>query len=76
VVRSDGIVNTDASLFRNFPGILKRESSGLQFRAEFYNIFNHANFSSFGTTFGSPTFGQATAARDARDIQFGIRLYY
>jgi hypothetical protein len=76
VVRSAGVINTDASLFRNFPGILGKDSSGLQFRAEFYNIFNHTNFTSFGTTFASPTFGQATAARDPRSIQFGIRLYY
>ncbi len=76
VVRSAGINNTDASLFRTFPGILKLESSGLQFRAEFYNIVNHVNFSSFGTTFGSPNFGQATAARDPRTIQLGLRLYF
>jgi hypothetical protein len=76
VVRSAGINNTDASLFRTFPGILKLESSGLQFRAEFYNIVNHVNYSSFGTTFGSPNFGQATAARDSRTIQLGLRLYF
>ena len=76
VVRSAGVNNTDASLFRTFPGILKLESSGLQFRAEFYNIFNHVNFSTFGTTFGSPNFGQATAARDPRTIQLGLRLYF
>ncbi len=76
IVRGAGINNTDASLFRNFPGILKVESSGLQIRAEFYNVFNHTNFSSFGTTFGSPNFGQATAARDPRTIQLGARLYF
>ena len=76
VVRGAGINNTDASLFRNFPGILKLESSGLQFRAEFYNIFNHTNFNGFGTTFGSPNFGQATSARDPRTIQFGLRLFF
>ncbi len=76
VVRAAGINNTDASLFRTFPGILKVETSGLQFRGEFYNIFNHTNFSSFGTTFGSSNFGQAIAARDPRTIQLGLRLYF
>jgi hypothetical protein len=57
-------------------GILKLESSGLQFRAEFYNIFNHTNFTGFGTTFGASNFGQAIAARDARTIQFGLPLYF
>jgi len=76
VVRGAGINNTDASLFRNFPHILKVESSGLQFRAEFYNIFNHANFATYGTTFGSPNFGQAISTRDARTIQLGVRLFF
>ncbi len=76
IVTGAGINNTDASLFRNFPHILKLESSGLQLRGEFYNIFNHTNFSGYGTTFGSPNFGQATAARDARTIQLGVRLFF
>jgi hypothetical protein len=76
VVRGAGLNNTDASLFRKFPGILKSETSGLDFRAEFYNIFNHTQFSSYGTTFGVGNFGQATGARDARTIQLGLRLYF
>jgi len=76
VVRGAGINNTDASLFRDFPGILKVESSNLQFRAEFYNISNHVNFNGYGTTFGSPNFGQATSARDPRTIQLGLRLSF
>ncbi|HEY3456870.1 MAG TPA: TonB-dependent receptor [Bryobacteraceae bacterium] len=76
VVRAAGINNTDASLFRTFPGILKAETSGLDFRAEFYNIFNHTQFNAYGTAFGVGNFGQATGARDARTIQFGLRLYF
>ncbi len=76
VVRGAGLNNTDASLFRNFPHILKVESSGLQFRAEFYNIFNHAQWNGYGTSFGAPNFGQATSARDPRTIQLGLRLYF
>ncbi len=76
VVRAAGLNNTDASLFKNFRGVLGRESSGLQFRAEFYNIFNHTQWSAFRTSFGSSDFGAATAARDARDIQLGLRLYF
>src|SRR5205085_368658 len=59
VVRAAGLNNTDASLFKNFPGILKRESSGLQFRAEFYNIFNHTQWSGYRTNFGASDFGAA-----------------
>jgi len=76
VVRGAGLNNTDASLFRNFPSILKVESSGLQFRAEFYNLFNHTQFNAYGTALGVGNFGQATGARDARTIQLGLRLYF
>ena len=68
--------NTDASLFKNFPRVFKREGSGLQFRAEFYNIFNHAQWSGYRTNYGASDFGAAIAARDARDIQLGLRLYF
>ena len=76
VVRGAGLNNTDASLFRKFPGIFKSETSGLDFRAEFYNIFNHTQFSAYGTALGVSNFGQATGARDARTIQLGLRLYF
>ena len=76
VARAAGVNNTDASLFKNFPKVFKREGSGLQFRAEFYNIFNHAQWSGFRTNYGAADFGAAIAARDARDIQLGLRLYF
>ncbi len=76
IVRGAGINNTDASLFRNFPGILKLESSNLRFRAEFYNIFNQVDYTNYGLTFGAPNFGQAIAARDARTIQLGVELSF
>lgn len=69
-----GINNWDLSVFKNFP--LWSESSSLQFRAEFYNAFNHTQFNSFRTAFGAAGFGSAVGARDARSIQFGLKLYY
>jgi hypothetical protein len=76
IVRGAGLNNTDASLFRNFPRILGVESSGLQFRAEFYNLFNHTQWNSYGTTFGVANFGQAIGARDPRTVQLGLRLFF
>jgi hypothetical protein len=48
----------------------------LQFRAEFFNTFNHPNFDPPGTTFGTGTFSVISGAADARQIQFGLRLVF
>ena len=34
----------------------------LQFRAEFFNFFNHTQYNAVGTAAGSATFGQVTGA--------------
>jgi hypothetical protein len=64
----------------------------LQFRAEFFNIFNHPNFNAPGfggngvvsisnaTNFTNANFGLIGSTRDApfdpRQIQFALKLYY
>ncbi|MGH8245595.1 MAG: hypothetical protein ACREUU_04100, partial [Gammaproteobacteria bacterium] len=54
-----------------------RERWRLQFRAEFFNVFNQVNLDNpAGTTFGQPNFGRITGSEDARIIQFGLKLYY
>ncbi len=39
-----GLVNMDFSIFKSFPLKLISETANLQFRAETYNLFNHADF--------------------------------
>ena len=60
--------------------ILKRtaitERFNLQFRAEAFNVFNHANFLDPNTAFGSALFGRITSAREPRDIQLGLKLIF
>jgi len=58
-VFSPGIVNFDASLFKN---VKLHERVDLQFRAEFFNLFNHASFALPDTTLGDKTFGQVSAS--------------
>ena len=41
-VTGPGFVNTDFSIIKQFA--LPREGMGLNFRAEFFNLFNHAQF--------------------------------
>jgi hypothetical protein len=72
--------NMDFSLVKDTP---IKERISLQFRAEFFNIFNTATFStpgvsgSSGNVLGSPGFGySSTTATAERQIQFGLRLVF
>jgi hypothetical protein len=72
-IRGPGLVNFDVTLQKTFR---VTERQGLEFRAEFFNIFNHTNFTSIGTTFGSGTFGQVTAAADPRIMELALRYKF
>ena len=52
------------------------EQVNLQFRAEFFNLFNHPNFNLPDSFLGSPTFGVISSAKDPRHIQFGLKLLF
>jgi hypothetical protein len=52
------------------------ERLNLEFRAEFFNLFNHPNFGTPGATIGTSTAGQITGAATPRDIQFGLKLKF
>lgn len=45
-IRGPGITNVDFSIMKNFPGLpwFTFEDATLQFRAEFFNLFNHTQF--------------------------------
>ena len=46
------------------------------FRAEFFNLFNHTNFTSVDNRLTSPGFGTITAAADPRIVQLGLKLAF
>lgn len=54
--------------------ILGENKLALEFRAEFFNIFNTAQFSNPSTSITSGLFGQITSTFDPRIIQFALRL--
>ena len=73
-VRSQGTLNTDASLQKYWQ--LWNETSRLQFRAEAFNLFNRAQFFAPNTTFGTSSFGTVPGALPARSIQLALKLYW
>jgi Carboxypeptidase regulatory-like domain/TonB-dependent Receptor Plug Domain len=59
------------------------ERFSFQFRAEFFNAFNHTNFGDTGPNGGgvglnvdASNYGQITTAHDPREIQFGGKIYF
>jgi hypothetical protein len=77
--RGPGQWNADMSVFKDFR---LSERFNLQWRTEFFNILNHANFA-LGTdtntrlSMESPSFGQITGTSvNARLIQFALRLSF
>ena len=73
-VRQGGLNNWDLALFKNIP--LGWEGGNLQFRGEFFNAFNHTQWSGYRNSFGAAGFGEANAARDARSIQLGLKFLW
>jgi hypothetical protein len=61
--RGPGLYNVDASLARSFRIPRLREGTTFTFRADFYNILNHANLGNPDSLLGSPTFGLSTYGR-------------
>jgi hypothetical protein len=72
IVRGPGLVNIDFNLAKDFR-IYERLNA--QFRAEFFNALNHANFGVPGVTLGAG-FGQIVSAADARIVQFALKLRF
>jgi hypothetical protein len=72
-ITGPGLVNFDMGMYKDFKFAEKRK---LQFRAEFFNIFNHTNFSGISTTYGSGNFGAVTSALDPRIVEFSARIQY
>jgi hypothetical protein len=74
ILRGPGRVNFDWSLFKEF---LASERWRLQYRAEFFNLFNTPQFDLPNPTIGNPGAGRITATSGPnRQIQMGLRLSF
>jgi outer membrane receptor protein involved in Fe transport len=67
------LFNTDLVIAKNTP-ITDRLNT--EFRAEFYNAWNHTEFQNPDGNFTNSTFGQILKARDPRVMQFGLKLLF
>ncbi len=78
-----GRLNFDFGLFKRFAFT---ERTGLDFKWEAFNVFNHTQFgtcasgggctSPISSSLGSSNFLHLTHAHDPRRMQFGLRLYF
>lgn len=81
MLRGPGINNWDISVTKRFPITERRY---FQFRSEFYNTFNHTQFSGLQTAARfnpagqqiQGNFGAYTSARDPRRIQLSLRFMF
>jgi Carboxypeptidase regulatory-like domain/TonB dependent receptor-like, beta-barrel len=77
-LRGDGVKNFDFSLFKR-TRFGPDEKLGVEFRAEFFNLFNRTQFAPPNASLGSATFGQVTSTfpgTNPRLIQFGLKFAF
>jgi hypothetical protein len=76
-VRTPGISNANLSLLKSFAMDKFREGMRLEFRAEFFNAFNHPQFSRPDTALDSGSFGViSSTANSAREVQLALKFYW
>ncbi|HWB97426.1 MAG TPA: TonB-dependent receptor, partial [Bryobacteraceae bacterium] len=73
IARGPGFANLDLSLMKNFA---IKEDIRLQFRAEAFNVANHANLGLPIADLASPNFGRILTAGPARLMQFALKLVF
>lgn len=80
-VRGPGRDNWSLSLFKNF-WFNQERGSNLQFRAEFFNVWNHTQFignaalNGISKNLGASDFGKITGAYDPRTVQLALKLSF
>jgi Carboxypeptidase regulatory-like domain len=75
IITGPGEINFDFSIIKRTALHWPTEAANLEFRSEFYNIFNHPEFGAPNTTFDTTTFGQITGPTilNPRVIQFALK---
>jgi carboxypeptidase family protein len=77
ILRGPSELNFDFSLFKHFPLHKIRDTADLEFRSEFFNIFNHPLFQDPDTSLNDGSFGQITNTYgNPRIIQLALKLKF
>jgi hypothetical protein len=75
-LRQDGVANFDFALFKRTT-FGPSERMNVEFRTEFFNLFNHPQFAAPNTTQVSPNFGVVTSTLgNPRLVQFGLKFAF
>lgn len=68
--------NVDSGVYKNFHPIPSNETFRVQFRGEFFNLFNHTELHDPSTTLSSSSFASIRGANDPRIIQLALKLFF
>lgn len=76
IISGPGLANVNLSLVKSIP--ITEHFGTMQFRAEFFNALNHANFGQpdGNLSNASTSFGKITTAGDPRIMQFALRYQF
>jgi len=70
-------VNTDLAIIKRTTVSWPGDRANVEFRAEFFNLFNHPQFNDPGIGFGTAAFGQILSmAVSPRIIQFALKYNF
>lgn len=76
-VRTPSYQNADVSLLKEIYLNKFREGMHLEFRAEFFDAFNHPQFCGPDTTLDGGSFGQVSCQHNApREVQLAMKFYF
>jgi hypothetical protein len=73
-LRGPGYFNWDMALSKAFP--IHGDRIRIVFRAEYFNVFNRANFNDPGVSLSGSGFGQILSAQDPRIGQLSLKLLF
>ena len=77
IIFGPGHANVNLSVSKSFPIAFLGEASRIQFRGEFFNLFNRVNLlSKRSESLTSGTYGRITSAADPRILQFALKWHF